>query len=37
VDECFVGHAGDELSDHVHIHDIGKLIALFGKPANVLT
>ena len=29
VDECFVGHARDERFDHVCIHDIGKLIAVF--------
>ena len=37
VNECFVGRARDECSDHVRIHDIGKLIALLGKEANVLT
>jgi hypothetical protein len=36
VDECFVGRARDEHSDHVHIHDVGKLIALHGKVADVL-
>ena len=28
VDECFVGHARYERSDHVRIYDVGKLIAL---------
>ena len=37
VDECFVGRAGDECSDHVRIHDVGKLIALLGKVMDVLT
>jgi hypothetical protein len=37
VDECFTGHARDERSDHVNIHDIGKLIALLGKAVDVLT
>ena len=36
MDECFIGHAKDEQSNHVCIHDIGKLIALFGKVADVL-
>ena len=36
ADECFVGHARDESSNHVYIHDIGKLIALLGKAADVL-
>jgi hypothetical protein len=36
MDECFVGRARDERSDHVHIHDVGKLIALHGKVADVL-
>ena len=36
VDECFVGHARDESSNHVHIHDIGKLIALLGRAVDVL-
>jgi hypothetical protein len=36
MDECFVGHARDERSDHVRIHDVGKLIALLGKVADVL-
>ena len=36
VDECFIGHAGDECPDHVCFHDIGKLIALHGKAADVL-
>ena len=36
VDECFIGHAGDECSDHIRIHDVGKLIALLGKATDVL-
>jgi hypothetical protein len=36
MDECFVGRARDEHSDHVRIHNIGKLIALLGKAADVL-
>ena len=36
VDECFVGRAKDESSDHVRIHDIGKLSTLLGKAADVL-
>ena len=36
VDECFVGRAGDERSDHIRIHDIGKLVALLGKAVDVL-
>ena len=37
VDECFIGCARDEHSNHVHIHDVMKLIALLGKAVNVLT
>ena len=37
MDKCFVGCVENESSDHVRIHDIGKLIALLGKAANVLT
>jgi len=37
MDECFIGHARDECSDHVCIHDIRKLIALLGKVVDVLT
>jgi hypothetical protein len=37
MDECFVGRAKDERSDHVRIYDIGKLVALLGKAADVLT
>ena len=36
VDECFVGRAKDEGSDHVCIHDVEKLIALHGKAVDVL-
>ena len=36
MNDCFVGRARDERSDHVCIHDIGKLIARFGKAADVL-
>jgi hypothetical protein len=36
MNECFIGHARDECYDHVRIHDIGKLIALLGKAADVL-
>jgi hypothetical protein len=36
MDECFVGHARDECSDHVCIHDIRKLIALLGEVVDVL-
>jgi hypothetical protein len=37
VDECFIGHAKDECSDHVRIHNVVKLIALLGKAADILT
>jgi hypothetical protein len=36
MDECFIGRAKDECSDHVRIHDIGKLIPLHGKAVDVL-
>jgi hypothetical protein len=36
VDECFVGHARDERSNHVCIHDVRKLIALLREAADVL-
>jgi len=36
MDEYFIGHARDEHADHIRIHDIGKLIALLGKAADVL-
>jgi hypothetical protein len=36
MDKCFIGHAKDECSDHVHIHDVVKLIALLGKATDVL-
>jgi hypothetical protein len=36
MDECFVSHARDERPDHVHIHDVRKLIALLGKMVDVL-
>jgi hypothetical protein len=35
ADECFVGHAQDERSDHIHIHDIMELVALLGKATDV--
>jgi hypothetical protein len=37
MNECYVGHARDERSDHIRIRDIGKLIALLRKVANALT
>ena len=37
MDECFVGRAKDEGSDHVCIHDVEKLIALHGKAVDVLS
>ena len=37
MDECFIGHARDECSDLVQIHDVRKLITLLGKAADVLT
>jgi hypothetical protein len=37
VDEGLVGCTRDERSDHVHIHDVGKLNALLGKVEDVLT
>ena len=36
MDECFVGWVEDECSNHVRNHDVGKLIALLGKAADVL-
>jgi hypothetical protein len=36
VDECFVGYARDERSNHVRVHDIGKLVALLGEAVDVL-
>ena len=36
VDERFVGRAGDECSNHIRIHNVGKLVALLGKMAAVL-
>jgi hypothetical protein len=35
ADECFVGHARDERSDHIRIHDIRELVALLGKATDV--
>jgi hypothetical protein len=37
MDECFIGHARDERSNHVHSHDIRMLIALLEKAGDVLT
>ena len=37
MDECFIGHARDECSDHIRIYDVGKLIALLRKAVDVLT
>jgi hypothetical protein len=36
MNKCFVGHARDERSDHVYIHDIGKLLVLLRKATDVL-
>jgi hypothetical protein len=36
MDECFVGHARDEHSNHICIHDIRKLTALLGEVVDVL-
>jgi hypothetical protein len=36
VDECFIGHARDERSNHVCIQDVRKLIALLREVADVL-
>ena len=36
VDECFIGRARDERSDHACIHNVGKLVALLEKAADVL-
>jgi hypothetical protein len=36
MDECFIGHARDERSNHICIHDIRKLTALLGEAADVL-
>ena len=36
MDECVVGRAEDERSNHICIHDVGKLIALLGKAVDVL-
>ena len=35
MNECFIGRARDKCSDYIRIHDIGKLIALLGKAADV--
>jgi hypothetical protein len=37
MDEGFIGRARDERSNHVHVYDVGKLTALLGKAADVLT
>ena len=37
MNKCFVGHAEDERPNHVHMHDVGKVIALLGKTTDVLT
>ena len=37
MNECFIGHAEDERSDHVRIHDVGKLNALLGEAMDILT
>jgi hypothetical protein len=31
MDECFIGYAEDERSDHICIHDVREVIALLGK------
>jgi hypothetical protein len=36
VDECFIGRARDERSNHICIHDVGKLIVLLGEAVDVL-
>jgi hypothetical protein len=36
MDECFIGRAGEEHSDHIRIHDVWKLIALLGKAVDIL-
>ena len=36
VDKYFIGHARDERSNHVHVYDVEKLVALHGKAADVL-
>ena len=36
IDECFIGRARDERSDHDLVHDIRKLTALLGKAVDVL-
>ena len=37
MNECFIGHARDERSAHICIHDIEKLVALLGTVVDVLT
>ena len=36
VDKYFIGHARDERSGHVRIHDVRKVIAQLGKAVDVL-
>jgi hypothetical protein len=37
VNVHFIGRSRDERSYHIHIHNIGKLVALLGKVADTLT
>ena len=37
VNECFVGRARDECSNHVCVYDVRNPIALLGEAADVLT
>ena len=30
MDESFIGRARDKFSNHIHVYDVGKLIALLG-------
>ena len=36
MDECLIGCARNECSDHVRVHDIGELIALLGEVEDIL-
>jgi len=36
VNKGFVGRAEDKRSDHIYVYDVGKLIVLLGKVADVL-
>ena len=36
MDECLIGCARDERSNHVRVHDIRELIALLGEAVDVL-